>query len=121
MKHWIARVLLTLTLLLAGLPVSAGEITPINAIIVAPVNYDGKEVMLRGIPKSPTRLPLINFKAYVLEDNSGEIMVLTEADLPNMNEEITIRAVVKSLAIVKGEAVGLTVIELERYESIQKL
>lgn len=121
MKHWIARVILTLVLLIVGLQAGAGEITPINAIIAAPVNYDGKEVTLRGIPKSPTRLPLINFKAYVLEDSSGEITVLTEADLPNMNEEITIRAVVKSLAIVKGEAVGLTVTELERYQQIQKL
>jgi len=57
----------------------------------------------------------------VLEDSSGEITVLTEFDLPKMNEEITIRAKVKSLAIVKGEAVGLTVTELERYESVQKL
>jgi hypothetical protein len=48
-------------------------------------------------------------------------MILTESDLPKMNEEITIRAKVNSLAIVKGEAVGLTVIELERYELQQKI
>lgn len=121
MRLRLVPILLTLVLMLVSLSVSADNITPINAIISAPVNFDGKEVILRGIPKSPTRLPLINFKAYVLEDSSGEITVLTEADLPNMNEEITIRAVVKSLAIVKGEAVGLTVTELERYEQIQKL
>lgn len=56
-----------------------------------------------------------------LEDTSGEITVLTEFDLPKMNEEITIRVRVKSLAIVKGEAVGLTVTELERYERQQEI
>ncbi|MBX3617503.1 hypothetical protein [Nitrosomonas sp.] len=121
MRFRLVPILLMLVWTMAGMPVKADTVTPINAIISAPVNFDGKEVLLRGIPKSPTRLPLINFKAYVLEDRSGEITVLTEADLPNMNEEITIRAVVKSLAIVKGEAVGLTVTELERYEQIQKL
>lgn len=47
--------------------------------------------------------------------------MLTEFDLPKMNEEITIRVRVKSLAIVKGEAVGLTVTELERYERQQEI
>ena len=121
MKKWLVQMMLILAMLATGYPVLAGEITPIQEINTAPVNFDGKEVMLRGIPKNPTRLPLVNLKAYVLEDSSGEITVLTELDLPKMNEEITIRAKVKSLAIVKGDALGLTVTELERYEPQQKI
>ncbi|WP_297324286.1 hypothetical protein [Nitrosomonas sp.] len=107
--------------LLAGNQASADEIVSINEINESPVNFDDKEVKLKGIAKNPTRLPMVNLKSYVLEDKSGEITVLTELDLPKMNEEITIRVKVKSLAIVKGEAVGLTVFELERYEQQQKI
>lgn len=107
--------------LLAGNPASADEIVSIKEINESPVNFDDKEVKLKGIAKTPTRLPMVNLKSYVLEDKSGEITVLTELDLPKMNEEITIRVKVKSLAIVKGEAVGLTVFELERYEQQQKI
>lgn len=121
MKKWLAHMLLMLSILTTGHPALAGEITPIKEINAAPVNFDGQEVKLKGIPKNPTRLPLVNLKSYVLEDSSGEITVLTELDLPKMNEEITIRAKVKSLAIVKGDALGLTVTELERYEQQQKI
>ena len=121
MKKWPVQIALSLIVLLIGFSAHADEITPIKQIIDAPVNFDGQEVILKGIPKNPTRLPLINLKSYVLEDSSGEITVLTESELPKMNETITIRAMVKSVAIVKGEALGLTVTELERYEQIQKL
>lgn len=109
-----------LAILLAG-HVNAEEIVPISEINTSPANFDGREVKLRGVAKSPTRLPLVNLKSYVLEDKTGEITVLTELDLPKMNEEITIRVRVKSLAIVRGEALGLTVTELERYEQQIKI
>lgn len=121
MKKWLVQAILLLAILITGFPAVADKITPIKEINDAPVNFDGQEVVLQGVPKNPTRIPLINLKSYVLEDSSGEITVLTEAELPKMNETITIRAMVKSVAIVKGEALGLTVTELERYEQIQKL
>ena len=121
MKKWPVQIALSLIVLLIGFSAHADEITPIKQILDAPVNFDGQEVVLQGVPKNPTRIPLINLKSYVLEDSSGEITVLTEAELPKMNETITIRARVKSVAIVKGEALGLTVTELERYEQQQKI
>ena len=120
MKKWLLPMML-MAILTISYSARADEITPIHEINTAPVNFDGKEVKLKGIPKNPTRLPLVNLKSYVLEDSSGEITVLTELDLPKMNEEITIRAKVKSLAIVKGDALGLIVTELERYEQQQKI
>jgi len=121
MKGNRGKIILFWVMLLMGLQVHAGGITLIQEINAAPVNFDGKEVRLKGMPKDPTRLPFVNLKMYVLEDSSGEITVLTEFDLPKMNEEITIRVKVKSLAIVKGEAVGLTVTELERYGRQQEI
>lgn len=121
MKKLLVQMMFILPILLAGNQASADEIVSINEINTSPVDFDDKEVKLKGIAKDPTRLPLVDLKSYVLEDKSGEITILTELDLPKMNEEITIRVKVKSLAIVKGEALGLTVIELERYERQQKI
>jgi hypothetical protein len=88
--------------------------TPINEINTSPANFDGKEVTLQGVAKDPTRIPLFNTKSYVLKDDSGEIAILTEADLPKMNEKITVRVKVANIAIINGESLGMTVTELSR-------
>ncbi len=116
MKKFLAQIILIITLVLLSFTSYADEITPIREIKTASINYDGKQVNLRGITKDPTRIPLMTLKAYVLEDDSGEITILTDEDLPTMGKEITIRVRVESLAIIKGEALGLTVVELKRYE-----
>ena len=121
MKKLLVQTMFMLIIGLTGNHVSADEIILINEINTSPANFDGKEVRLRGIAKSPTRLPMIDIKSYVLEDASGEIMILTESELPKMNEEMTIRVRIKSLAIIQGEALGLMAIELERYEQQQRI
>lgn len=97
---------------------AAGDniITPIHEINAAAAAFDGREVHLRGITKEPTRIPLIDLKAYSLEDESGKITILTGAELPRMGIEITVRVRIENLAIIQGEAVGTTIIELQRYE-----
>ena len=106
--------------MLLALTVSAhaGGITPIHEINTAPANFDGKEVTLKGVTKDPTRIPVIDIKAYVLEDDTGEVIILTDSDLPAMGIEITVRVRIDSLAIIKGEALGTTVVELQRYENL---
>ncbi|MBX3639098.1 MAG: hypothetical protein KIS65_00575 [Nitrosomonas sp.] len=91
-------------------------ITPIHEVNAAPARFDGKEINLRGITKEPTRIPLIDLKAYTLEDESGKITILTSAELPRTDIEIIVRVRIENLAIIQGEAVGTTVIELKRYE-----
>jgi hypothetical protein len=88
--------------------------TPVNEINNSPANFDGKEVMLHGVVKDLTRLPLLNTKSYVLKDGSGEILILTEADLPKMNEEISVKVKVANIAIINGESLGTTVTEISR-------
>lgn len=105
-------------LLSVALPVHASGITAIHEINASPANFDGKEVTLRGITKDPTRIPVIDLKAYVLEDNTGEIIILTGSDLPEMGIEITVRVRIENLAIIKGEALGTTVVELQRYNNL---
>ena len=93
---------------------SANNATPISELNATPANFDGKEVMLHGVAKDVTRMPLINLKSYVLKDDSGEATILTERELPKMNEEIRVKVKVGNIAIINGESMGTTLMELER-------
>ena len=114
MKTLFAQIVLAMAagIMLAG----CGGInaTPVRDIITSPANFDGKEVTLHGIAKDATRIPLINMKSYVLKDDTGEIMVLTEGDLPKANEKLTVKAKVDNLAIINGQSLGMTVTEISR-------
>ncbi len=94
---------------------SATNVTPISQLNASPANFDGKEVMLRGVAKDVTRMPLLNLKSYVLKDDSGEATILTERELPKMNEEIRVKVKVRNLAIINGESLGTTFVEVERH------
>jgi hypothetical protein len=50
----------------------------------------------------------------VLKDDSGEIAILTEGDLPKVNEEISVRVKVANIAIINGEPLGTTITEIAR-------
>jgi hypothetical protein len=93
---------------------SANNATPISELNSSPANFDGKEVMLRGVAKDVTRVPLFNLKSYVLKDDTGEATILTERELPKMNEEIHVKVKVGNIAIINGESLGTTLVELER-------
>lgn len=67
------------------------------------------------VAKDVTRLPLFNLKSYVLQDDSGEATILTERELPKMNEEIRVKVKVGNLAIINGESLGTTFVEVERH------
>ena len=94
---------------------SATQVTPIGQLNASPANLDGREVMLRGVAKDVTRMPLLNLKSYVLQDDSGEATILTERELPKMNEEIRVKVKVRNLAIINGEPLGTTFVEVERH------
>jgi hypothetical protein len=93
---------------------SANNATPISELNTSPASFDGKEVMLRGVAKDVTRVPLFNLKSYVLKDETGELTILTERELPKMNEEIHVKVKVGNIAIINGESLGTTLMELER-------
>lgn len=118
MKKFLTMIMLTGMLSLTVHPVTASEITPINDIITSPADFDGTEVKLKGVASDITRIPLLYLKSYVLKDGSGEITILTEAELPKSGEEIIIKAKVESFAIIKGESLGMMVMELERYPAL---
>jgi len=114
MRNGIAQIVLVMA---AGIALGCSDAinaTPIGNIGKSPADFDGKEVTLHGTAKDQTRIPLINMKAYVLKDGSGEIMILTQGDLPKTNEELTVKVKVTNLAIINGESLGLTATEISR-------
>ncbi|WP_231623406.1 hypothetical protein [Nitrosospira briensis] len=115
-SHRLVRIVLavaTAGIVLGGCnPMNA---TPISEINASPANFDSKEVVLHGVVKAPTRLPLLNLKSYVLKDDSGEIDILTESDLPKVDEKISVRVKVANIAIINGEPLGTTVTEIARH------
>lgn len=106
--------LLVVTLALAGCDYLPFGFTSIKEITSAPAQFEGKEVKLRGKVKEITKIPLFDLKMYVLQDDSGEITVVSLEPLPKTNEQITIKGVVESAAIISGKSLGLRVREKQR-------
>ena len=88
--------------------------TPAADIKRAPASYEGKEVFVRGTVREVTKLPIVELKAYVLADSSGEITVTTKSTPPAQGERLVVRGVVASAAIVGGHSFGLHLSERDR-------
>lgn len=107
--------LLIAVLLLAGCDALGLGVTSIREVTTAPANFEGKEVRLKGRVFSVTRLPLLDMKAYTLRDDSGEITVLTQGELPAVNDTVGVSGKVSSAVIIGGQSLGLRVEEVRRF------
>jgi len=101
-------------LALAGCDYLPFGYTPVRDIVAAPANFEGKEVKLKGTVKGVTKVPLLNVKTYTLRDDTAEITVSTEGDLPAVNDHVALKGTVKSAVIIDGQSVGLRVSETKR-------
>ena len=88
--------------------------TPIKDIVAAPANFEGKEVKLKGKVKDITRLPIMELEFFELQDDTGEISVHTQGNLPAVDDNVTLKGTVTSPAIIGGQALGLHVKETKR-------
>ncbi len=88
--------------------------TQIKDIVAAPGQFEGKEVKLHGTVTGGVKLPVIDIKGYTLRDDTGEIPVVTRGTLPATNKRVALTGIVKSVAIVGGESLGLRVEEVKR-------
>lgn len=110
---WTGAILAGL-LLLSGCDYLPFGLTPIKKIVSAPAQFEGKEVRVKGKVKDITKIPLVDLKMYVLDDGSGEVTVVAES-LPAVNENVTVKGVVESMAIMGGESIGLRIKETKRF------
>lgn len=86
--------------------------TSIGEITKAPAQFEGKEVKIKGRVKSVVKL--LGVKAFSLQDETGDIIVATDGQLPAENAEVALKGVVRSAVIVGGAALGLKVDEMKR-------
>ena len=82
--------------------------------MAAPDSFVGKEVMLQGMVGMAVDPP--RPQAYLLRDETGEIMVLTRGELPAQNSEVALRGIVRS-AVTRGTRWSLDL----RVEETQRL
>jgi hypothetical protein len=87
--------------------------TRVREIMAAPDGFVGKEVRLQGTVGKAIDPP--RPQAYMLRDETGEIMVVTQGQLPAQDSEVALRGIVKS-TVVRGTrwTLDLRVEETER-------
>lgn len=115
MKKILLGVVLTGLLALAGCDYLPFGLTPVKEIVTSPAQFEGKEVRVKGKVKDITKIPLLELKLYVLDDGTGEVTVVTGEDLPAVNETVSLKGVVESVAIMGGESIGLRIKETKRF------
>lgn len=89
--------------------------TPVKEILAAPTQFEGKDVRVKGKVREVTKIPLIDLNLYVLDDGSGEVVVITHDKLPAVNDTVSVSGVVESAAIIGGQSLGLRIKETKRY------
>lgn len=86
--------------------------TPVGEIVESPARFEGREVKLKGRAEGATSL--MGFRAFLLRDDTGEIIVMTEAALPASGETVALKGTVRSAMIIGGSPLGLRVEETKR-------
>jgi hypothetical protein len=89
--------------------------TSIKDIAANPAQFEGKVVKLQGRVSGVAHLPFVELKAYSLRDDTGEITILTQAELPTEEAQVGVRGTVKSAAIFGGSSLDLRVEEVSRF------
>lgn len=103
---------LVCALALAGCDYLPFGYTSVKDITQTPGRFEGREVKIKGHAENATSL--LGFRAFVLRDDTGEILVVTEGELPAPGDSVALKGTVKSAMIVSGTSVGLRVEETER-------
>lgn len=107
-------ILAALVFALAGCDYLPFGYTEIKDVVENPATYEGKEIKLKGTVTDVAKIPLIELKLYSIRDNGNEITIVTDGDMPPVNQKIALKARVSSVAIVGGEAIGLKARETRR-------
>lgn len=101
-------------ILLAACEYRPDGLTPIGDIIQDPGRFEGKTIKVEGEVSEVVKLPLSEYKSYVLHDDSGEILVTTAGSPPALHKKRAIKARVKAMAIFNHRGIGLHLTEVEQ-------
>jgi aspartyl/asparaginyl-tRNA synthetase len=101
-----AAYLLSLTIVLVG----CTTVTPIKKILDNPRDYSEQTVTISG--KVTEVMGLVFMKYFVVNDNTGEITVITKRPLPNKGSEIKVTGTVKETFAI-GDKQSIVIVESE--------
>jgi len=76
-------------------------ITFIGKIIKDPKTYEGKMLTIKGTVTE--RIQFMVMKYFKLKDRTGEIMVITEEQLPSVGDKISVTGIVHDAFSLGGE------------------
>ncbi len=68
--------------------------TPISKILHDPRGYDGKEVMVSG--KAVEIFSIVVMKYFIVRDETGDLVVITERPLPRKGEQVKVTGKVEA-------------------------
>jgi len=88
--------------------------TDISELVAYPQKFEGQTVKVRGQVTDTLKIPFIDAKSYMLNDGSGEILVVTTQVLPTEGGSVAIIAFVDNTAIIGGEVIGLRLQEIKK-------
>jgi hypothetical protein len=112
---WIMRIRLMSVLVSALLLAACAGYTRIGDIVAAPGQFEGKEVQLKGTVTGALQVPVIELRGYTLRDDTGEIAVVTTENVPAPQQAVAMSGIVRSLAIIGGQSLGLRIEETRRH------
>jgi hypothetical protein len=85
--------------------------TPIGEIKASPREYDGKQVTVKGTVTDVASLVFVKY--FMLRDETGEILVVTERTPPGKGETVTIKGKVHE-AFALGDQRLIVIVESPR-------
>lgn len=88
--------------------------TPIGEVLENPGRFEDRPVRVRGEVVEITKLPFVKARTYLLRDDTGTILVVTEGSLPPLHETIAVKAEVKTMAIIDDQSFGLRLVEIKK-------
>lgn len=109
---WGGPLALACAMALAGCDYLPFGYTPVKEITDSPGRFEGNEVKIKGRAESATSL--MGFRTFLLRDDSGEIVVVTEGELPASGDSVALKGTVRSAMIIGGNPLGLRVEETKR-------
>jgi hypothetical protein len=86
--------------------------TPVGDILARPAEFQGRQVTVSGTASAVVKLPFLP-GFYSLKDSTGEIVVLTDGNVPTEGASVRIRVTVESAATVGGRVLGIHLREVK--------
>lgn len=89
-------------------------VTPIRKVVAAQAQYAGQEVSVQGVVTDASRVPTTEIKLYSLEQEGARIVVITQGELPPLQQLLRVSGRVMPPSAVNGMLVRPRMAETER-------